>query len=166
MLHHVVWWILTDVSEEHTASTIVTHYSETSVSIDQTTRCSIPAGIHLHVDHHENLKSHKTREAVLQKRLLHIETSHMLRCKFVAFYEVYHLKCNPSITYCGTKMKPKQVHSRVMDSVKVTLIARPLMTSVVQKQCKCEHGVFISTSFYGDFLKKACIQFAHITHGA
>jgi hypothetical protein len=49
-----------------------------------------------------------------------------------------------------TKLNQKQAHPRVTHSpnlpretrVKVTLVARPLLTSVAQKLCRCEHGVF------------------------
>jgi hypothetical protein len=34
--------------------------------------------------------------------------------------------------------------------VKITLVARPLLTLVAQKLCRCEHGVFIN---------KTCVHF-------
>jgi hypothetical protein len=60
---------------------------------------------------------------------------------------------NPTtITYYGTEINQKQVHPRVVDSpndtrntrVKVTLVARPLLTLAARKLCMCEHGVFTS----------------------
>jgi hypothetical protein len=58
----VVFWdvtqILTDISEELTASIIRTvSYSETSVNIYQITRCNIPEDSRLHTHRRENLKS-------------------------------------------------------------------------------------------------------------
>jgi hypothetical protein len=53
MLRRVVWYIFTDVSEARS-------FSETSVSISQTTRCNIPEDSHLHTGCRENLKSHRS----------------------------------------------------------------------------------------------------------
>jgi hypothetical protein len=64
---HVVWEILTNVSEELTASIIrvmsllmmeAVSSSETSVNIYQTTQCNISEDSHLHTRRCENLKSH------------------------------------------------------------------------------------------------------------
>jgi hypothetical protein len=62
MLHRVVWYILTDVSEELIAS------SETSVNTYQTTWCNIPEDSHLHTRGRENLKSHLEETLVDQRQ--------------------------------------------------------------------------------------------------
>jgi hypothetical protein len=87
--------------------------SETSVNFYETTRRNIPEDGHLHSPGLNNT--------------------------------VYHLNRNPTtITYCGTKIKseagPARVNSRET-RVKVTLVARPLLTPVAQKLYRCEHGV-------------------------
>jgi hypothetical protein len=54
--------------------------------------------------------------------------------------------------YYGKKLNKQQALPRVTDSpnlpcdirVKVTLVARPLLTPVAQKLCGCEHGLFTS----------------------
>jgi hypothetical protein len=83
---------------------------------------------------------------------------------------VYYLKSNPTtITYYGTKMKSETGPPCVMDSsnlpgdtlVKVTLVARPLLTPVAQKLCRCEYGVFMTTSFCVDFSKKESVRITH-----
>jgi hypothetical protein len=57
-------------------------------------------------------------------------------------YRMYHLKRNPkTVTYYGTKLKSEAGLPLVIDSpnvphdteVKVTLVARPLLTPVAQK---------------------------------
>jgi hypothetical protein len=73
-------------------------------------------------------------------------------------YRMYFLKRSPTtITYCGTKMKsaagpppcnrlfqPLPWHSSQGHSVKVTLVARPLLTPAAHKLCRCELGTFTS----------------------
>jgi hypothetical protein len=57
MLHHVVWYILTNISEEVLGDTLMTeavNTSEKSVYIYQTTWCNIPEDIHLHVKEHKH----------------------------------------------------------------------------------------------------------------
>jgi hypothetical protein len=66
-------------------------------------------------------------------------------------HRVYHLKYNPKKESHTTiqKWNQKQVHPRVILSpnlpqhsrVKVTIVARPLLTPIAQKSCRCEHGV-------------------------
>jgi hypothetical protein len=65
MLHHVIWWKLTDLSEVLTATIILitlmmeaVSTSETLVNFYQTTERNIPEDSHLHTSHHENLKFH------------------------------------------------------------------------------------------------------------
>jgi hypothetical protein len=62
----------------------------------------------------------------------------------------YHLKRNiTTITNYSTKLNQKQVRPNVVFSpcfphdirVKVTLVARPLLTPVTLKLCSCEYGV-------------------------
>jgi hypothetical protein len=84
MQHHVAWWILTDVSEELTASIIrvmkAISYSETSVNSYQITRCCIPEDSHfyllifkilLYFSHHYHVYSiiHKQTEFFMGKPL-------------------------------------------------------------------------------------------------
>jgi hypothetical protein len=66
MLHCVVWYILTIISEELTVSIIrvfitltkeAVSSSEISVNIYQITHSNIPEESHIHTCHHENLKS-------------------------------------------------------------------------------------------------------------
>jgi hypothetical protein len=53
------------------------------------------------------------------------------------------------------KSNKEQVHRRLRDfpnlppatQVNVTLVARPLLTPVAQKLCRCEHGVFMSRTY-------------------
>jgi hypothetical protein len=80
-----------------------------------------------------------------------------------ALYKVYHLKRNPTrITYYGTKMKSEAGPPRILCSpnllhdtrIKVTLVARPLLTPVAQKLYRCAHGIFTRTYFCGNFSKK------------
>jgi hypothetical protein len=64
MLHRVVWYKLTDVSEVLTASIIratvlmmeAVSSSETSVNFYQTALCNIPKNSHIHTRRRENLK--------------------------------------------------------------------------------------------------------------
>jgi hypothetical protein len=61
MLYRIVWKMLTDVSEELTASIIrveAVSSSETSINMYQTTRCNVPEDSHLHTRRSENLRSH------------------------------------------------------------------------------------------------------------
>jgi hypothetical protein len=75
-------------------------------------------------------------------------------------YRVYNLKGNPmTITYYNTKMKWEHIHPHVIVSqsprdtrLKVTQVARPLLTPVALKLCRCEHGVFTS---------RACVILEH-----
>jgi hypothetical protein len=67
MLHRVVWYILTDVSEELTASTIravveAVNSSETSISISHTALRNIPEVRHLYIRRRVNLKSYECSE--------------------------------------------------------------------------------------------------------
>jgi hypothetical protein len=56
-----------------------------------------------------------------------------------------------TIMYYSTKMKSKAIEHRIIDSsslpcdtrVKVTSVARPLLTPVAQTLYKCEHGVAV-----------------------
>jgi hypothetical protein len=69
--------------------------------------------------------------------------------KLAIQYGVYHLKRNPTtITYCGTRMKseagPPPPKVPCDTRVKVTLVARPLLTSDARKLCWCENGLFTS----------------------
>jgi hypothetical protein len=67
-------------------------------------------------------------------------------------FNLYHLKSNPTtITYYGTTMKSEadpplcnrlSQPSPVTLEKKITLVARPLITPVAQKLCRCEYGVF------------------------
>jgi hypothetical protein len=61
MLHLVVSWKLTDVSEVLTAFIIRKAVStfDTSVNFPDTTWHKIPEGSHLHTHHNENLKFHQ-----------------------------------------------------------------------------------------------------------
>jgi hypothetical protein len=63
----------------------------------------------------------------------------------------YHLKRNPkTVTFCGTKIKSEAgpPPCRLIDSpslprdtrFKVIFVARPLLTPVANKLCRCEHG--------------------------
>jgi hypothetical protein len=70
-----------------------------------------------------------------------------------SLYRVYHLKRSPeTIIYYGTKLNQKQVHPHVMNcpnlprdtGVKITFVARPLLTPVAQRLCRCEHGLLCS----------------------
>jgi hypothetical protein len=64
---------------------------------------------------------------------------------------MYDSKRNPT-THYGTKVKSKVRPLRVIDPpyipcdtrLKVNVVARPLLTPVAQKLCRCEHGVFTS----------------------
>jgi hypothetical protein len=59
----------------------------------------------------------------------------------------YHLKRNiTTITNYGTKLNQKQVRPCFPHDirVKVTLVARPLLTPVTLKLCSCEYGVLTS----------------------
>jgi hypothetical protein len=62
---------------------------------------------------------------------------------------------NNHVVQCK-KLNQKQVHPCVMLSpnlhrnteLKVTLVARPLLTPVAQKLCRCEHGVFTTKRMF------------------
>jgi hypothetical protein len=67
-------------------------------------------------------------------------------------YSLYHLICSrKTTTYCSKKNQ-KQILIREVDfpslshdtRVKATYFARPLLTSVAQTLCRCEHGVAMS----------------------
>jgi hypothetical protein len=78
---------------------------------------------------------------------------------------MYHLKRNPTtITYCGTKIKSEAGPPRVTDSPnlpRVTLVARPLLTPVARKLCRCEHDVFTVLQF----MKRLEIRFLTRKYG-
>jgi len=66
---------------------------------------------------------------------------------------MYYLKYNPStVTYDGTKIKLDPDPSYVIDSpnlprvteLQITIVARPLLTPVVQRLWRCGHGTFKS----------------------
>jgi hypothetical protein len=69
-------------------------------------------------------------------------------------YRMYHLRCNPrAITCIQVEISnQRQALPSLLDfpnlpcdiRVKVTLVARPLLTSVAQKLCRWKHGVFTS----------------------
>jgi hypothetical protein len=67
------------------------------------------------------------------------------------YYRMFNLKRNrKTITSFGTKIKseagppPCNRLSPRDTRVKVTLVARPLLTTAAQKLCRCEHSVFTS----------------------
>jgi hypothetical protein len=61
MLHRVVWYKFTEVSEVLATYRMIEAAisSETSVNLYQTTRCNIPEDSHLHTCRRENLKFHE-----------------------------------------------------------------------------------------------------------
>jgi hypothetical protein len=66
MLHLVVAWKLTDVSEVLTAFIIrkAVNTFDTSVNFPDTTRHKIPERSHLHTHHNENLKFHQHSDMI------------------------------------------------------------------------------------------------------
>jgi hypothetical protein len=86
----------------------------------------------------------------------------------------HNIKRNPkTIIYCGTKWNQKHIHPRVTLSpnpsrdtqVKVTLVARPLLSIVAQELCRCEHGVFTNrTSIHSRTLLNQNCLLLHVKH--